>query len=177
MNYKLKNGIKIEVREALVSDEQQLLEYIQKVNSETKNLSRDPHEFTMTLEQEESFLKRVTNSEHEAMFVVFHDNKLIASAGIHGSSLNRLKHRVNLGISVLQEYNNLGVGSVLMAENIKKARLLKKHKIELEVRDDNPGAIHLYEKFGFVSEGIIKDGFYVDNTFVDLRQMGLLLEE
>lgn len=173
----LPNGLKIEIREPIIKDASQLLKYFEKVNKESKNLTREPHEFTMTIEQEENFIQRVLKSNDESMFLVFHNDLLIATAGIHGSSLSRLKHKVSFGISVLQDYNNMGIGSFLMKEIIIKAKLLKKHKIELEVRDDNPGAIHLYEKYGFKTEGIRKDGFFVDDKYIDLRQMGLLLEE
>ncbi len=177
MNVILHNDLKIEIREPIIEDAQQVLDFMEKVNRETKNLTREPHEFTMTVEQEGQFIKRVIESEHESMFLVFHNDLLISTSVIQGSSLNRLKHKVSFGISVLQEYNNMGIGSVVMETIITKAKSLKRHKIELEVRDDNPNAIHLYEKFGFETEGIRKDGFYVDDKYIDLRQMGLLLED
>ena len=47
--------------------------------------------------------------------------------------------------------------------------------MDLEVRIDNYGAIHLYESLGFIKEGTIKNGFFVDNKYVDLLIMGKLL--
>ena len=171
MKYKVKNNLEVEVREATVSDASILIEYMNKAIRETANLLREPDEFNLTIEQEESFLKRVTNSENEAMILVFDKDLLIATAGIHGNGLKRVKHKVEFGISVL------GIGTVLMEAVINKARTLKKRKIELEVRNDNEGAIHLYEKLGFYTEGIKKDGFFVEGNYVDLRQMALFLEE
>lgn len=177
MKYRLKNGIQITIREATVNDAQILLDYVNQINKETKNLTREPEEFTMTLEQEEQFLKKVTESDNNAMFLAFYNGQAIASAGIHGSALSRLKHKVSFGISVLNQYHNLGIGTLLMETVIKKAKELKLHKIELEVRNDNTNAIHLYEKLGFYTEGIREDGFYIDGEYISLRQMGLILED
>lgn len=176
MKRTLKNGMEITIREAVVEDAQILLDYFHQVNKETKNLTREPEEFTMTLEQEEQFLQRVTDSHNHAMFLVFYDDRLIATGGIHGSSLARLRHKVSFGISVFEQYHNMGIGTCLMEVIIMKAKELKLHKIELEVRNDNPNAIHLYEKLGFFTEGIREDGFYVDGKYIGLRQMGLILE-
>lgn len=177
MKHTLKNGIQITIKEASVKDAQILLDYMNQINKETKNLTREPDEFTMTLEQEEQFLKRVEESHNNAMFLAFLDGRVIATAGIHGSPLSRLKHKVSFGISVFKQYHNIGVGTALMDTVIKKAKELKLHKIELEVRNDNPNAIHLYEKLGFFTEGIREDGFYVDGKYIGLRQMGLILED
>ena len=57
----------------------------------------------------------------------------------------RMSHRAELRISVLKNYWNNSIGSMLMQETIDYA---KQHDIEiinLEVRSDNLSAIHLYE--------------------------------
>lgn len=177
MKHRLKNDLEVQVRDVLLSDAEMLIDYMRKVISETANLMRESDEFKLTVEQEESFIKRVINSENEAMVLVFHNDLLISTAGIHGSGLRRVKHKVEFGISVLKDYHNIGVGTIVMEHVIKKAKELNKKKIELEVRNDNLGAIHLYEKFGFVTEGIKKGGFIVEGELVDLRQMGLFLED
>lgn len=177
MKHQLKNGIEIEIRQANIQDAQILLDYMNQISKETKNLTREPEEFQMTLEQEEQFLKRVSESHNNEMFLAFHDDNLIATSGFHGSSLSRLKHKVSFGISVLEQYRNIGVGTVLLDTIIKTAKERKLHKIELEVRNDNKSAIHLYEKLGFFTEGIREDGFYVDGKYIGLRQMGLILED
>ena len=169
----LKDGSVVLIREALPNDAEVVLEYMKKVNEETKNLTREPDEFKMTVEQEEQFLLRNKESEDNCMLLLFKDAELICTAGIHGSSLRRLKHKVGMGISVLLEYHNLGVGSVMMEALIEKAKEYGKKKIELEVRIDNPSAIHLYEKYGFKIEGEREMGFFVDNKYVNLIEMGL----
>ena len=62
-------------------------------------------------------------------------------------------------VSIKQSQQNLGFGSVLLDAML--ALLIKAgiHAMTLEVRKSNKAAIHLYEKKGFVTEGI-RPGFY-----------------
>ena len=171
----LKNGLEVIIKDAVVDDALKVLEYMKTVNQETKNLTREPDEFQMTLEEETAFLKRAIESDHEAVVCAWDQDKLISVCGIHGSSLKRLKHRVNLGISILKDYHDLGLGTILMNVLIERAKELGKLKIELDVRSDNLGAIEVYKKTGFEVEGVRKNGFYVDGKYVDLLLMGKFL--
>ena len=171
MNFILKNGEKIVIREVSLEDTQNALDYINIVNNETKNLSREPEEWEMTFENEKSFIKKVMNSKNDYMLTAWDDKTLISLAGFHGNSLQRLRHRSNLGISVLKEYHNLGLGTIMMELLIKGAREYGKRYLELEVRVDNLDAIHIYEKQGFIKEGIKKEAFFVDGRYIDLLLM------
>jgi|LGOV01.1.fsa_nt_gb RimJ/RimL family protein N-acetyltransferase len=171
MKFTLKNGKEIIIREVCLEDTQKILDYITIVNSETKNLSREPEEWNMTFENEQSFIKKVMNSKDEYMLSAWDEDLLISLAGFHGSSLQRIRHRSNLGISVLKEYHNLGLGTILMELLVQGAKDYGKRYLELEVRIDNQDAIHIYEKIGFVEEGKKKEAFFVDGKYVDLLLM------
>jgi len=175
MKFKLKNGTLVDIREALVSDASAILKFFNVVNLETKNLMRESHEFVMTLEDEIKFLESNIASKDNFMCVAFVDDTCISTAGFHGSSLVRVNHRVSMGISVLKDYNNLGLGSYMMEYILEQAKKYGKQKVELEVRIDNVNAIHLYQKYGFKQEGLISKGFFVDNSYVDLITMGKFL--
>ncbi len=175
MEYVLKNNLKITLREASICDANALLIYMDKVNRESKNLMREPEELTMTLEDEEKFINNTMNSKNRCFIIALDGDLIISSSGFHGSSLRRVKHRVALGISVLEDYQGLGIGTIVMKELVKKAIEQGKTKMDLEVRIDNKSAIKLYENLGFIKEGIIKNGFYVDNKFIDLLVMGKVL--
>ena len=62
-------------------------------------------------------------------------------------------------IAVHPEYRQEGIGTALMKETVKFAEKEKLEFISLEVRASNRAALSLYEKFGFVQEGLRK-GFY-----------------
>ena len=174
---KLKNDQELLIRRAQVSDAAEILDYMASVNSESKNLLREPHEFTMTLEQEEAFLEANLASPSSIMLCGLVDDKIVSVSGFNGRSLSRIKHRASLGMSVLKAYNGIGVGSLMMEALIENAKRLGLKKLDLDVRVDNEPAIKLYEKYGFEYEGRIRMGMYVDNKYVDLQVMGKILED
>jgi RimJ/RimL family protein N-acetyltransferase len=54
---------------------------------------------------------------------------------------------------------------------------LQLHRIDLEVYPFNPRAIHVYEKLGFVREGVRREVLLMDGTYHDAMIMGLLRHE
>lgn len=62
-------------------------------------------------------------------------------------------------VVIREEYRGSGLGQRLIAEAIGKAQEAGMQAFTLEVRKSNAAAIHVYEKLGFVSEGI-RPGFY-----------------
>ena len=177
MEYTLRNNQVVKIRETEVKDAALILDFFVEVNKESKYLSREPHEVDMTLDEEMGYLDRISKSENDCMLVVFDENSVVGTIGFHGSGLSRLKHKVSIGISVLSEYQNLGLGKIMMESILKKAKQYGKTKVELEVRIDNYNAIRLYEKFGFRNEGIRRHGFKVDGRYIDLLLMGVILDE
>ena len=175
MEYSLKNNLIITLRDAVESDGAACIEFMHKVNKESKNLMREPEEFNMSPSEESDFIRGATVSPDACFLVAVDKDLIISTAGFHGNSLKRVNHRVSLGISVLKDYQGLGLGRIVMKALIDRAIELKKTKMDLEVRIDNHNAIHLYESLGFEREGIIKNGFFVDNKYVDLLIMGKLL--
>lgn len=64
-------------------------------------------------------------------------------------------------VAVLPEFRNLGIAGRLLDGLLDEARKRGVTEFTLEVRVSNEYAIKLYEKAGFVSEGI-RPGFYED---------------
>ena len=62
-----------------------------------------------------------------------------------------------LNITVSGKVRNRGIGTRLMREILERAKKYGVTDIHLEVRESNEAAIHLYEKLGFVRDGIRKN--------------------
>jgi len=56
-------------------------------------------------------------------------------------------------------------------------RHLNLHRIELSVEPENLRAVHVYEKLGFVREGMRREHHYDDGTYRDELIMALLGRE
>ena len=100
---------------------------------------------------------------------VLEDGTLIGTAGLNVHPNPRMRHGATLGILVHTGYQDQGVGTALMKTVLDLAdNWLMLVRVELEVFADNARAIHLYEKFGFEKEGlmrmsVVRDGQYQDN--------------
>lgn len=62
-------------------------------------------------------------------------------------------------VVVSERFRNQGIGQRMLRELLQEGEAAGIEAFTLEVRVSNAAAIHLYEKFGFVSEGI-RPGFY-----------------
>lgn len=85
---------------------------------------------------------------------------------------DRRSHVGQLGMFVHDDYQNQGIGSQLMAAIIDLAEnWLNLLRLELQVNTDNASAIHLYEKFGFEKEGILRKNAFRDGVYIDAYTM------
>ena len=101
------------------------------------------------------------------------NGEVVGSAGLHpvGPALRR-RHALTLGISVIPQAQGKGVGSALMAAMCDYAdRWAGALRLELTVYSDNAVAIHLYRKFGFVTEGTFKGYAMREGQYVDALSM------
>ena len=97
------------------------------------------------------------------------DGRVVGSAGLHPVGPSpRKRHAMALGIQVDADWHGRGVGTLLMRSLCDYAdNWLGLLRIELDVYADNRRAQALYERFGFVREGVrrceaLRDGVYVD---------------
>jgi putative acetyltransferase len=76
---------------------------------------------------------------------------------------------------VHDRYQGLGLGEALMKAAIDLAdKWLNVRRIELTVFTDNQPALALYRKFGFATEGILRQYAFRDGEFVDAYTMARL---
>lgn len=76
------------------------------------------------------------------------------------------------------ENRGKGVGTFAVNAMVEHAFLnLNLRRIELGVLETNLTAIHLYEKVGFVQEGIKRQSNYKNGNYINMIMMGLLREE
>lgn len=97
------------------------------------------------------------------------DYAVVASLGLHPAGPSpRRRHALFLGMSVRDDWQGHGIGTALLRAAIDRAdNWMNVTRIELTVFVDNPVAIALYQRFGFVVEGThrayaLRDGAYVD---------------
>ena len=105
-----------------------------------------------TIESEAAYISQIENSCDAIMLIAKENGKIVGDASLSRLP-RRMKHRGDLGVSVLKKCWNRGIGSQLLLEIINFAKENSFEVIDLQVRSDNLSAIHLYEKFGFTKLG------------------------
>ncbi|MEF0938912.1 GNAT family N-acetyltransferase [Rhizobium sp. BR 362] len=86
-------------------------------------------------------------------------------------------HRGTLAMGIIPAYRGRGIGNRLIAAALDQARKAAFIRIELSVHADNLPAIGLYEKIGFVREGVQRRSVLIDGRFIDTVNMALMLDE
>ena len=109
--------------------------------------------------------------------VAISEEKIIGWCDITPLDRPVFAHIGSLGMGVLASYRGHGVGEALIKTTLLKAETKKLTRIELTVRENNKPAIALYEKFGFVAEGIHRNGICIDGKYENHIFMALLLNE
>jgi len=87
------------------------------------------------------------------------------------------RHGWRLGMGVLPAVRGRGVGRRLAEAAIAAAKEQGAERIELEVFASNTRAVALYERLGFVREGVKRRARKLDGAYDDIVQMALLLAE
>ena len=80
-----------------------------------------------------------------------------------------------LGMGLLPGFRGQGLGTRLITRTLHAARAFGLSRVELTVREDNRSAIALYEKVGFVAEGLQRNGALVDGEYENIIEMAILL--
>ncbi|XMB72318.1 GNAT family N-acetyltransferase [Mycoplasmatota bacterium WC30] len=174
----LKNKKILEISEGNPKDAEEILAVLKQVGSESDNLIIDSNGVQLTVEQEEEYLKKNQKSITNKNFIGKVDGKVVCTAGIQGNARKRVEHNVTLGISILKDYWNIGIGGHMMNHILNYCRTTKLIKnVVLEVREDNVHAIHLYEKLGFKKIGVFTDKVKIDDKYYNEIIMEILLNK
>jgi len=107
----------------------------------------------------------------DPMVVAIGADALVGWCDIGRNSAPSRRHRGVLGMGVIADWRGRGVGAALLTAALDLASRRDFIRIELDVHADNGTAIALYEKFGFVREGVQSDGALIDGRFVDVVLM------
>ena len=162
------------IERAAPADAEQLIEYLKQVGGETDNLTFGAEGLPFTVEAEAEYLACLQESNDDIMLLAKEGSKIVGSASLNRLP-RRMSHRGDIAVSVLKEYWNRGIGKRLIAELVEFAKKNKFAVIDLQVRSDNLGAIHLYEKMGFEKLGTHPAFFKINDAEIPFDYMFLKL--
>lgn len=175
---KLKNGKKIHLRAILFSDVQERHEFFVKLSLAQAGMVHTIDEIEIhTHETHEKIYDFLKNKRGLWLVAVNTQKKIVGEIDITVKNLSRIRHNGLLTIGILPEYQGAGLGTLMMEEAILWAKTHKLLRIELNVFNTNTRAQDLYQKFGFVVEGVRKNFLrHEDASFEDDLLMAKYLE-
>lgn len=168
-----KKGREIIIRSAEENDAENLIDYLKITAAETPFLIREPDEITLSIEQEQAFIRAKKDSENELLLIAEIGGRHIGNCSLMSiGEYKRYRHRCDIAIALYKEYCGLGVGKAMLETVLDIAEKTGYEQAELEVIADNKPAIALYEKLGFKIYGTFPDNMkYADGSYVDAYWM------
>jgi len=89
---------------------------------------------------------------------------------------SRMNHLGELIIYLRQDYTNVALGTEMVRTALSLASEKGLHRVQLSVIEGNRGAIRVYEKAGFKTEGMRKDAYKgADGRYYDSVEMAAIL--
>lgn len=172
---RLKSGELVKVRECQPDDAEGILHTAKTYIKDSEHVLITNENFDPTIEQEIKWILSFTESENSLLLIATHDEKIIGNLDLRGGHQKKIRHTAVIGMGMLKEWRNIGLGTFLMDCAINWAR--ENSVIEilwLQVFANNVAGISLYEKMGFEvigrQNGFIKidDDEYTDNILMQL---------
>ncbi len=157
------------LRCADVCEASMLLKYLKTVSSQTKFLMCESNEVCYTLKQEEDYIKRNNKSLKSLLLLAFVNGEFAGTCSFDRKlGSRRYIHRASVGIALLQEFTERGIGTLMFTRLLEEAKRAGYEKCELSLVEGNDIAYNMYKKLGFRECGrISKANKYADGTYAD----------
>lgn len=176
--YKL-HGQLVIIRTPEPEDAPALIALVNQLDTESIFLSREPGEFAYTEEQERTFIQTCKDAPNRRILIAEVVGRVVAMSTVEfGTGYRRFLHAGGLGVAVAKACWSMGIGRVLMEENVRWLSKNGVKKVNLTVDTQNFRAISLYQKLGFVVEGKQRhDRKLADGSYRDSYWMGMFLPD
>lgn len=124
-------------------------------------------EFTTTVEQQAVLFSNAA-SRGDLYLIAEVEGRRVGELNLRRGTRIAFRHSVVLGMSVAPEWRNRRIGTALMQRALAWAKADPSiRRVELYVYATNKPAIRLYERHGFVIEGMRRGAVCVGDVFVD----------
>lgn len=157
-------------------DYKNITKMIEKLADETNYYPFTSQDYNISEEEQKAFIGKMNSQENCFILGCFDNDILVGVVYLYGGNRARNYHSCTLGIGVLKDYSNMGIGSNLISKAIDYAYNCDViGKINIQVVKENKRAINFYKKYNFQIEGIEKRSLFIDGRFYDSVNLGLVL--
>lgn len=172
-------GYDLLIREAEAEDAAALIAFLDQIGQETDFTTLDEKGILMSESEMAAFIEKQATSDNQITLLALLNDEIAGVLNITAEQRIRIRHIGDVFLVVQKKFWNQGLGSILLEEGIEWAKtsgVLR--RLQLSVQKRNEAAIHLYSKFGFVTEGLQERGAYLkEGIFLDVYLMGRLIDK
>lgn len=170
----LKNQKTVTIRQAEIDDAEKLLNCIKTYVPQSDYIPKLEQEIKLSIEQEKEWIKYFLTNENSLLLIAEFDNEIIGNIDLTGNRRKIMEHTAVIGMGMLKEWRNTGLGTALLKLAIEWAKenpILE--LLWLQVYSDNELGLGLYRKMGFEKNGILKNFFKREEKYFDNLTMTL----
>ena len=168
-----KNNSPFRIRKVVPKDAEKTILFIKKVAKEHRFGFFESREFKVSVEEQKAYIRKMNRSRNSLFLIAEDASEIIGMGTIVGGGRKRNRHAGELSISVSKKNYSKGIGTAILEAIDDWAKLSPFIKrIGLKVFADNRQAIAFYKKGGFIKEGCIRKGAFVEGRFIDVIIMG-----
>lgn len=173
-DFKSKKEQTFSIRSAEPADAARILEMVKAVMAEGIYTLSEPDELDQTVVQEADWIQKHIDHPSKVVLVAEVEGRLVGMLNFANGHRRRIAHHGEFGLSLDPEWREQGLGAAMIKALIDWATENPTiEKIDLRVHATNQRAIALYEKFGFIHEGLQKKDLKLGpNHYVDTVLMG-----
>lgn len=170
----LKNGQQVFLRPELFTDTEMLWEMFSTLSDATLEYLVLP----FTRERIEGWTSNIDYDRNLPILALIKEEgkqRIIGSASLSFNPAEAFKHKAELGITVHDDYQNMGLGMAMVNHLLDIAQKKGLKKVFLLVNTENSRAIHVYAKCGFKIEAKLRKEHYSRGQFGDDYRMAIFL--
>ena len=166
------------IREAEISDASEVIALLDQIGQESNFTSLDENGISMAESEMQIFIDKQAQSENQITLLAFLNDELAGIINMTADQRPRVRHIGDIFLGIKKAFWGFGLGSILMEEAIEWAKTSGViRRLQLTVQKRNLVAIHLYEKMGFITEGLQERGACIERgEFLDVYLMGKLID-
>ncbi len=172
-SFKAKDGSTVTIRPAKASDATQIVATAKEIVNEGTFIQKEK---VRTIDEEATFINEMNEKDNMYVVIQLEDHVIGIARLIRGEL--EMKRHVGLFRTWLSTMGQgKGIGSRVMEYTLDWAEQHKLQKVVLTVFSKNVVAKKLYEKYGFVIEGVQKDQLCINGEFQDEVYMAYFLNK
>ncbi len=167
------------IRQVLETDADDYFDMLCRLDEETEYMMYEPGERKARTKDPEFLRSRIKSANEcgDLLLAAFgEDGKPVGFISAERGKPNRIRHTAYIVVGILRDYRRRGIGTEFFERTDRWARECGIFRLELTVECENTAALALYEKSGFVKEGLRPKSTKVGGRFVDEFYMGKIIE-